>query len=240
MTERGRRRAVLGDVLVYDEDVDTLLPGKWLNDQVIAYLLGMFDARRESSDGVVVLEPSMTFTAGMVGEAELLREMLSVARTSGATPLAEQLGVADLVLMPVNNNEDASIAGGGSHWSLLAFRRQGGQGGKPRFEHYDSCDNANGPQALAIARAMAPLLMERVGHLQLMRMTTPRQANGHDCGAYLLAIAELLCTARSGGGEPPVGGALSEAMRALTPQAITAKRDEWLNVIREAMCIPSG
>ena len=147
MTERGRRRAVLGDVLVYDEDVDTLLPGKWLNDQVIAYLLGMFDARRESSDGVVVLEPSMTFTAGMVGEAELLREMLSVARTSGATPLAEQLGVADLVLMPVNNNEDASIAGGGSHWSLLAFRRQGGQGGKPRFEHYDSCDNANGPQA---------------------------------------------------------------------------------------------
>ena len=78
--------AALGDVRVYREDVSTLRPGCWLNDKVIAYLFELF-AHRASDEGLgahdlLLLEPSTTFTAAMVGDAGILREMLSVSRTA--------------------------------------------------------------------------------------------------------------------------------------------------------------
>ena len=40
-----------------------------------------------------------------------------------------QLAKADLVFLPVNDNRNLNRAGGGSHWSLLVFDREGGEVG---------------------------------------------------------------------------------------------------------------
>jgi sentrin-specific protease 8 len=182
-------RAVIGDCICTERDVNTLLPKAWLGDQVISYLLQHFarhlDAAQDSR--TLLLEPSITFTMAIVGSAEAVREVLSAndteLRKSGATPLTEQLAVADTVIMPVNDNGDASALEGGSHWSLLVFRRRGGEEGRPRFEHYDSCHHANLQQAKTIMRAVAALLLppaQARGTIQLVKMDSPQQANGFE------------------------------------------------------------
>ena len=230
------KRAKLNDATVYEDDASTLQPGRWLNDAIITYLFERFGSQPMQSGGsVVLLEPATTFTAAMVGDPFALREMFGVRRGAGVPPLTEQLAAASIVLMPVNNNEDAGAVGGG-HWSLLVFRRRGGEGGQPRFEHYDSCDQANAPNARAVMAALAQLLFgdTKIAKLQLVRMSTPQQANGFDCGVYALAIAEILSAAPAEGGAPPAES-VTEAVRALTPEAVTAKRKAWLELLSGAM-----
>ena len=237
-------------VQIYAKDVATLEPRQWLGDQVIAFLLETFSERASASGAtppsLLLLEPSVSFTAAMVGEASVLREMLSVPAGGSSVPLVQQLAVAQLVVMPVNNNEDASVAEGGGHWSLLVFRRAGDEKRSgPRFEHYDSAAGANGPNAQAVMRAIAPLLLGSADFSslpkpipQFVRMVTPQQANGHDCGVYMLAIAELLCCGTEAepvaSGEAlgqPVSEALTERVRALTPEVISAKRKAWCTIL---------
>lgn len=224
---------------MYEEDATTLEPGCWLNDAIIAYHLELFLSKHQlSQPRMVILEPTTVFTAVMVGDPGQLREMLSVSRSAGAVPLTQQLLDADIVIMPVSNNEDAASAGGGSHWSLLVFRRRTGvDDAAGRFEHYDSCSNANGPNARNVMAAIAPLLFPtgmQPQRMQLVRMTTPQQANGYDCGVYTLAISEIICAAPVDDGATS-SDTVTAAVRSLTPEAVTAKRAAWLEEVRQAM-----
>ena len=229
--------ANIGDVKIYRKDASTLRPGCWLGDQAIAYLFESL-ARGASKAGasLVLLEPSLTFTAAMVGDAGALREMLSVPHGGGTVSLLQQLEAAELVLMPVNNNDDASALEGGGHWSLLIFRRRGTADAKPRFEHYDSCGHANGSVAKSIAIALAPLLMAtKAPRMQLVSMETPNQANGYDCGVYVLAIAEIVCAAPPEElGHAPSDG-VTAAVRGLKPADVTAKRQAWHDELTAAV-----
>ena len=56
----------------------------------------------------------------------------------------------------------------------------------------------------------------------------PRQANGFDCGMYVLCISELLRHAHEGAAAEEAAAAVRE----LTPAAVTAKRREWLEGLR--------
>ena len=56
----------------------------------------------------------LIFTALTLEDPAALREICSVPRSAGGTPLALALSTADLVLMPVNTNDDPEAAGGGS------------------------------------------------------------------------------------------------------------------------------
>ncbi len=60
-------------------------------------------------------------------------------------------------------------------------------------------------------------------------MDMAQQANGFDCGIYLLAIAEIL--AASDALPPP--GQTAEAILGLTPSAITAKRKALLDTLTQ-------
>lgn len=228
--------ASIGDVKIYPEDVATLEPGCWLNDAVLAYLLEAFRCRQGGQQRLVILEPTTAFTVIMVAHPGQLREMLGVSRAKDAVPLTQELLDADIVIMPLSNNEDAAEPGGGSHWSLLVFRRRGADG-KPRFEHYDSCNDANAPSARSLMAAILPLLFAagaQPPRTQLMRMTTPQQANGSDCGVYALAISEIVCAAPVNGGAAP-SEAVTMAVRGLTPEAITTMRSKWLKELQAAL-----
>lgn len=231
--------ARLGDVDLRAADVGTLRSGCWLNDQVISYLFESLSQRALAyGASLVLLEPTTTFMAVMVNDAAALKEMLSVPQKSGAPSLLSKLEQAQLVLMPVNNNDDASQAEGGGHWSLLIFRRAGDASkvGKARFEHYDSCGGANGQVAKAVALAMSTLLLgPKPGTLQLVNMECPQQRNMHDCGVYVLAFAEVLALA------PPeeLGRApseeLSKRLKAITADDVSAKRQAWCEELAAAV-----
>ncbi len=217
--------ASAGDVVLYEKDVQTLEPGAWLNDQVIAFFFERLAAEC-ASDDVLLLEPSIVFTARMLQDSAALAEMCSVSSSPGAPTLSARLSTASLVLMPINNNEDPEALEGGGHWSLLCFRRASaaaGSGG--RYEHYDSCAGANAAEASAVAKCLAPLLLpgERGPRVQLVKMVAAQQANSWDCGVYVICFAELLCR-----------GEQAELIRSIAPQVVADKRRACRAMLREA------
>ena len=101
------------------------------------------------------------------------------------------------------------------------------------FWHFDSMSSGSSvpPHAWAIATKLAPLLVSAAlpagSTIEVAARSTPRQANGFDCGVYVLAIAEWLCTrvvSDGDGGEGEGAAADLSTVDALSPAAITAKR----------------
>ncbi|GBF87583.1 hypothetical protein Rsub_00294 [Raphidocelis subcapitata] len=142
-----------------------------------------------------------------------------------------------LVLLPVSDNTDVDAAGGGSHWSLLAFHRPSGS-----FLHFDSSPGGgNARHARQLAGAASPLVRDRGnggggGGARLPAFEecrhAPRQANGHDCGVYVLAVAELLLRWHAADGAP-LRERLEQLPALVTPAAAAAKRAEVLAVARQ-------
>lgn len=220
-----------GDIQLDDDDVGTLRPGQWLNDQVIAY---QFERLQQCRQGALqVLEPSLSFTASIV-DAATLHEMLCVPRTRNTTPLSKVLADAELVLIPVNNNTDADMPNGGSHWSLLVFRRQIKGDGGCRFEHYDSCTGANNSLARNIAGKLVHTLAPKSkGTIRVVHMRTPQQVNGFDCGMYVLAIGAILCKAFDAGNKSSV----SLDLEAVSPRFIESERKALFNELIQCLTL---
>lgn len=239
MSSRQHSSVCLGDIVLTADDVDTIAPRTWLNDQVIAFQLERLHRAIGSPADLLILEPSLSFTASMVPDSASLGAMLSVPRHKGGSTLADELAAAALVLIPVNNNTDADEAGGGSHWSLLVYRRRTGpdSSGPSRFEHYDSCGNANGAFAKDVALKLIPLLQpaDRGPTLKLVGMTIPQQTNGFDCGVHALCIAEELVGVHASSGSPE---AVSDAAKRVTPEWVKARRESLHKELSE--CVATG
>ena len=165
--------ARVGDIELYRWDVDLLQPRQWLNDALIAFVFEHMTQGLSEADGVVLIEPTVAFSAAMV-PPDVLGEMLS-GGPSGQERLA-RLRQARLVVLPVNDNQDAERASGGGHWSCLAFRRLGADAAQ--FEHYDSSNDANEVAARAIARTFGELLLSSGLETPFRTMATPQQTNG--------------------------------------------------------------
>mmetsp|Transcript_41334 Transcript_41334/g.136981 ORF Transcript_41334/g.136981 Transcript_41334/m.136981 type:complete len:182 (+) Transcript_41334:257-802(+) len=87
-------------------------------------------------------------------------------------------------------------------------------------------------KAAARSATLAPLLLpqtagDSAGRLPVACLPTPQQANGHDCGVYVIAIAAIVAGAPSEASGQPLSEAVSAAVSALTPAAITAQRREY-------------
>ena len=104
---------------------------------------------------------------------------------------------ARLALFAVNNNPDVEQAGGGSHWSLLAYAAADNA-----FRHFDSMAGTNRQAARRVYEAAAAAAPPGARYVE---QPAPQQANGYDCGVYVLALAQLLCArlaaAASSGGK---------------------------------------
>lgn len=129
-----------------------------------------------------------------------------------------QFEQAELALLAVNDNPDAEQAEGGSHWSLLAYCAADNT-----FRHYTSLRGLNREAASRVFAAAA-----RPGST-LVEQATPQQANGYDCGLYVLALAHTLCQRFS---ERRQGMTFEVAPGAITPERAAALRQEVLDLIR--------
>lgn len=93
----------------------------------------------------------------------------------------------------MNNNDDPTIAEGGSHWSLLAISSEHGVA-----LHYDSLNGCNEGEARATTAKLSTLLRARISHILINKglafysMPTPQQDNSSDCGVYVLLATNVL------------------------------------------------
>ena len=80
------------------------------------------EAKPSTSNGSSSSNPGVVFVGA---SASFLCAHGGASAVAGPLKLAK----ADLVFLPVNDNRNLNRAGGGSHWSLLVFDREGGEGG---------------------------------------------------------------------------------------------------------------
>lgn len=100
------------------------------------------------------------------------------------------------------------------------------------FWYFDSLSSRSAvpAHARAIATKLTPLVsVGSSGTIEVAVRNTPRQANGYDCGVYVLAIAEWLCSNVAGA---TAAAADLDTIESLAPSAISAKRTAISAIIR--------
>ena len=165
--------------------MELLQPGHWLNDAVINYCYRCLETRFPGPR-FLFMDPSVVSFMRLQCEEREEWEELAVG-----TRVAER----EWLFVPVNDNE--SFQGTSSHWSLLLCHVRTGA-----CAHFDSHGLYNRPAADATAQKLHELLRARprapddpdpgpcpaVVHVQ----QCPQQANGCDCGVYVLMVSEWL------------------------------------------------
>jgi len=172
--------ARLRGVDVYEEGHDSIRAGQWVRDDVISFFFEWLSQECNKSGQAAFLDVSTSFLLRQVGpgDAAMILEALHLPNKM-------------VVCLAINDNRQLEMAGGGSHWALLAFHRA-----TQTFHLFDSLGAS--PSMIRCAKASAEALSVAVGATEAsfeVEMAMPRQTNGCDCGVYTMAVAQLLCAA---------------------------------------------
>ena len=216
------------DTLLRVRDVCLLTGPNWLNDAILGFYFSFLQKDKYASlrRSVSFVDASVSFLVANVAEGDV-------------AGILEPLGLQSrqIVLFSVSNNEDVEVPEGGSHWSLLVFRK-GERGGMDTFEHYDSAGAVNERAASGLVAAVAPYLCNSRRHkFTSSPAATPRQDNGHDCGLYVLAVADAVCSAHelSQSGNVDEESTLTRKLGKITPGFIADFRLELLDLVEELL-----
>ncbi|KAF4392398.1 hypothetical protein G4B88_005357 [Cannabis sativa] len=213
------------DVVLRRSDLDILSGPDFLNDRIIEFYLSYLSSSLDSSD-VLLVPPSISYW------------IMSCSSMSNLKEFVEPLNLSSkrLILFPVNDNEDVSLAEGGTHWSLLAFERQ-----TNTFVHHDSNAPGNRLPAFRLYNAVRNYISDS-GSESKAKYTEcsdcPRQENGYDCGLYVTAIARVICLWHSNGHNIANGKNFlwfSDLKEKVTPSLVSEMRNEILELIKTLM-----
>ena len=161
------------------DDVDSIR-NDWLTDNAIAFWEEYLEHEKLSSypaANIVLLRPSMSFMLQMTPDPLTLKSALpDFTKTTH-------------IFLPINDCNNADIAEGGSHWSLLLVSILD----RVAF-HYDSLNASNYQDARRVAFKFSQLLGKQLRFINLD--DTPQQDNGMDCGVYVCLLMQHLLISR--------------------------------------------
>jgi sentrin-specific protease 8 len=126
---------------------------------------------------IILLRPSMTF---------LLMKEPDMRQIRSALP---DFSKVTHIFLPINDNRNAGVAEGGSHWSLLLVSAIDGVA-----FHYDSLGGANYAEANLATRKVSEILRRPLKFVNLE--DTPQQENGSDCGIFVCLLMRHLLVKR--------------------------------------------
>lgn len=211
------------DVVLRRSDLDILSGPKFLNDRIIDFYFSYISLSYPSED-ISLISPSIAFWIANCPDIESLKDFV--------TPL--NLYKKKIILFPINNNNDMSMAEGGTHWSLLVYERESNL-----FVHHDSCNELNADSAKNLYRAVAGYVgdADTVSSCNYSEcQKSPQQKNGYDCGLYTLAIAKAICGWHVSGGHRDDDGLWYSAVNEQVNFMVEARmRSEILELIRSLM-----
>ncbi|KAG9295720.1 hypothetical protein G9A89_001737 [Geosiphon pyriformis] len=181
------------DVVLYYEDIALLQDGAWLNDTCIEFFMEYLErtelaARTKNikdndygnfNTSVVKFTKKLTPFLLRPAIAFLIYSIKDPQYLSSALP--PKIFTADIIIFPINDNQDPLKAGGGTHWSLVVYVRP-----LKKFFYYDSASNFNAGPAQATIKSIADVL--NIQGYEIIPMKTPQQDN--DCGVYVIAIID--------------------------------------------------
>ena len=130
------------DVTIRESDLRSLGARQFLSDVIVSFASTELERSMPPAvrARVALLQATTAFLGAMMDvEPELVANL--------------KLTDKELVALPVNNNDDANVAFGGTHWSLLVYVRALDQ-----FWYYDSMREYNLSAARVVARNFARAL----------------------------------------------------------------------------------
>ena len=167
---------------IYEEDVDSLHPGRLLRSNIIEFytscLVDRYAESLATSGCRTLMVPlSVVFAVCAFRDAALL----------GAV---ERLEEVKCVLLPMADFTNGGRSGNGDHYSLLCLLRNGSAEPFVAY-HCDSISTRNLSIAQDACRVLAGAF--RVTEGVATASSFPQQRNGYDCGLYVCFGAERIC-----------------------------------------------
>lgn len=202
------------DAVIYGSDLRLLTSSTaWLNDACVHFQMTRLSRKRSAEK-----QEQHFFDQSSVacGEGRTVLFMDPAVVSFLMHQCTDEEDMADLnsglslhsrskIFVPVNDNNAASASafqtpGGGSHWSLLVVQL-GHSGCSRMYFHFDSARGHNERAARAVADKIGQVLdvalSSHTSTSELVECRTPQQINGHDCGLFMLAIADALSSPSS-------------------------------------------
>lgn len=219
----GEKVLSYNDVLLRESDLDILRGPYYLNDQIIEFYFSYLSSIYPLND-ILLVPPSISFWITNCPDTDSLKDFL------------EPLNLSDknLVIFPVNDNDNVAQAEGGSHWSLLAFHRKGNA-----FIHHDSSGGHNNMHARRLFKAVVGFMGSHRKASDVMYIEckdSPQQVNGYDCGLYDIAIAKVMCCWYQSDESKDKDGLWFSAVRErVSPGIVAEMRNEILDLIKSLM-----
>lgn len=124
----------------------------------------------------------------------------------------------ELILIPVNNNSDFSQAGG-THWSMLAWKRK-----ERKFVYMDPMNNYNLQSAQTVKKALSKVFSKESQDFEIIK--APQQENSYDCGVFCMAFASYILQ-HPGSWENDIVSSNSS----ITQQSVTQLRESIIDLI---------
>lgn len=207
------------DVVLRRSDLDILSGPYFLNDRIIEFYFSYLTSCYPIED-ILLVPPSITFWIKECPDIASLKDFVE--------PL--YFSRKQLIIFPINDNADVTIAEGGSHWSLLAFERN-----ENIFVHHDSSGGINNMHANRVFRAVIYCMSSDAKYVDCS--LTPRQTNGYDCGLYVTAIAREICRWYGCDERPKHVKDLwfSAVKEQITPFLVSKMRNEILELVQSLM-----
>ncbi|ESN99575.1 hypothetical protein HELRODRAFT_176744 [Helobdella robusta] len=167
------------DSLLRTSDVRLLNDGRWLNDNLIGFMLEYYeyDKYEKYSKELLFINPSMV-------------QLLKFSDEEFVTSLIEcwDWDNRKLIFIPLNNNS-SSTNSGGSHWSLLVINI-----GESKCYSFDSSRDINIESSQSLLQIINKALISKgYKDLKFVEGQCPQQINFSDCGVYVICIVDDIC-----------------------------------------------
>ena len=212
------------DTLLRQTDVNTLEPGKWLNDNVISFWFDYLEHElyADYESCVKFIAPDVAQFIKSAAENSAQIEDVSAVLES------MELSKKKLLIIPINDSPTNAMTIGGTHWTLATFTIDNGS-----FEHYDSfAGSVNHLHAQSIFTVISPILTpDRTIDIDLdfSEIPTTQQRNSYDCGIHLIRNADAVCKKFLLGDERPISEIVST-------ESVTKTRNELKALIEQLKC----
>lgn len=215
------------DVVLRRSDLDILNGPDFLNDRVIEFYLSYLSTLHTPPTTISLIPPCITFWISNCPDAESLKDFMK--------PL--KLRDSELLIFPVNNNENVELAEGGSHWSLLVYYKEANS-----FFHHDSFMGVNRWNAKQLFKAISPFVSDDGDEAAAYRecSDTPQQKNGYDCGVYALAVAKVICQWFSSEGMKNRDDLWFTGVKETVPDLVKHLRQDILELIKKLMSVSAS
>ncbi|XP_043595064.1 sentrin-specific protease 8-like [Bombus pyrosoma] len=206
------------DCLLRTSDVELLQGSHWLNDVIIGFYFEYLDEvfNKNGKQNFYFISPELT-------------QLLKMTDPDQYIIFLDPFSISECkcILFPLNNCDRKDKAGG-THWSLLIFCKR-----DKTCYHFDSAKGYNGSIASKFAEnIMSCILDKNEPNKKFVEVDSPQQANGYDCGVYVLCLVDIITN------HILRNGRMDECNYDQIEELVRTKRTDLLNLINDLKCNP--